>query len=76
MMHPMPIRIVCTGSASFPHRKVTVMQTEDLNWNLADASLELHCTRCGQAPRPGHLTVRALIQLARDAGGELDIRRA
>ena len=73
-----PIRLVCTGSGEFPHRKIVVYRTQDgaIPFNMADASMELRCRRCGQAPRPSGLTMRGLLLLARDAGGELDIRRA
>lgn len=73
-----PIRLVCSGSAEFPHRKILVYKTQDgaIPFSMADSSVELKCRRCGQAPRPGGLTMRGLLMLARDAGGELDIRRA
>ena len=69
------IRLVCTGKPEFRHRSVTVWQGDGVPWNLADASLELRCRRCGQAPRPSGMTLRALVTLARDAGGKLDIGR-
>jgi len=73
-----PVRLVCSGSSEFPHRKIKIYETEDgaVPWSMADASMELKCKRCGQAPRPSGLTMRGLLMLARDAGGELDIRRA
>lgn len=67
------VRIVCSGTKAFPHRKIQVYKTETPGWNMADASLSLRCWRCGQAPRPSGLTMRGLLLLARDAGGELDI---
>ena len=67
------IRIVCTGGKKFPHRRVLVYETDSAGWDLTDASLELRCGRCGLAPRFIGITLRGILRLAEDAGGELDL---
>jgi hypothetical protein len=52
-----------------------VWSGDEVPWIMTDASLELRCPRCGQAPRPDGMTMRALVMLAKDAGGRLDIGR-
>lgn len=75
----MTVSLVCTGPAKFPHGKVVIYRTDEDSsawWlTMTDCNLELRCKRCHQATRPGWRKMPALLRLAADAGGELDIRR-
>lgn len=76
----MTIQLVCTGRKERRHKRVVVYRTEDGTppWYLTldNCNIELRCSRCRQASRPGRHRLPALLQLALDAGGELDLSPA
>jgi hypothetical protein len=71
------IRLVCTGSRGFPHRRVVVYAYEGAvplpPAILPGAQLELRCKRCRRGPQVNDAQLHALLTIARDRDNILDI---